>query len=60
MIMMVSDGWGTYKGPKRARKTQKYHFFIHCASKNAWIPTKFEMEVPYKCNYHHAKICGPP
>ena len=41
--MMVGVGWGTQKGPKRARKSRKYQFFIHYNPKNAWIKKKFEM-----------------
>ena len=44
--MVVGVVWGTQKGSKRARKAKKYQFFIHCAPKNAWILTKFEMELP--------------
>ena len=50
---------GYLKGPKRAPK-RKNEFFFHCDYKNEWNDFKFEMEVPYRCNYHHVKICGPP
>ena len=56
--MMVGVAWGPQKGPKGAPKSRKYKFFIHYAPKNAWILTKFEMELPMLCNYLHANFCG--
>ena len=56
--MMVGVVQGTQKGPKRVRKSQKYQFFTHSATKNAWNLTKFEMELPILCNYDHVKFYG--
>ena len=53
--MIVGLVYGTQKGPKRARKAKKYLFF-HSATKNAWILTKFLMELPILCNYYHVKF----
>ena len=54
--------WALFRVPKKAQKESVNHrndqFFTHSATKNAWNLTKFEMELPILCNYHHVKFYG--
>ena len=56
------DGGPCLRYPKRPKKAQKEPvklrniFFFHSATKNAWILTKFLMELPILCNYYHVKF----